>query len=122
MKMARAKDSDITELLEFLRDLETQMSECDNTTLGRWVGDHFPDVKHGYERILFGYTVMFENACDPTKDTLEWKPEISRAMSDENKAVVEAAKDVVAWDWSDNDADCVQDMQKLKDALTKLEG
>lgn len=34
--------------------------------------------------------------------------------------VAAAAWDVAAWDWSDNDADCVADIAKLERALNAL--
>jgi len=34
--------------------------------------------------------------------------------------VAEAAEKVVAWDWSDNDVDCVADMSRLRDAVEAL--
>ena len=34
--------------------------------------------------------------------------------------VVEAAKSVVAWDWSENDRDCTNDMAKLEQAIHAL--
>lgn len=37
------------------------------------------------------------------------------------ETVAAAAFNVVGWDWSDNDADCVADIEKLKQALDAYE-
>ena len=34
--------------------------------------------------------------------------------------VLHAARDVVQWDWSDNDADCVADIARLSDAVNAV--
>lgn len=34
--------------------------------------------------------------------------------------VLHAARDVVRWDWSDNDADCVADIKRLSDAVNAV--
>lgn len=39
---------------------------------------------------------------------------------DRSADVIEAAKNVIAWDWSENHPDCVRDMQQLKEKLEKL--
>ena len=59
-----------------------------------------------------------ERAVDRLADKVS---AIGKDRTDKINAVIEAAKDVVAWDWSENDADCVNDMQVLKDALNKLD-
>ena len=35
-------------------------------------------------------------------------------------AVLDAARDVVRWDWSDNDEDCVDDIERLRKALNTV--
>ena len=35
---------------------------------------------HRLQHLLFCYETMFENACDPNSSTIEFKPEILRAM------------------------------------------
>jgi len=35
-------------------------------------------------------------------------------------AVLDAARDVVRWDWSDNDEDCVDDIERLRKALNAV--
>lgn len=43
-----------------------------------------------------------------------------RGLLEEASAVIEAARDVVAWDWSENDSDCVADIKALSMALDDL--
>lgn len=35
-------------------------------------------------------------------------------------AVLKAARDVVRWDWSDNDEDCVDDIERLRKAVNAV--
>ena len=35
-------------------------------------------------------------------------------------AVLDAARDVVRWDWSDNDEDCVDDIERLRKAVNAV--
>ena len=43
-----------------------------------------------------------------------------RGLLEEANVVIEAARDVVAWDWSENDSDCVADIKALSMALDDL--
>lgn len=39
---------------------------------------------------------------------------------DRLEIVAQAARAVVGWDWSDNDADCVADIERLRDAVNAV--
>lgn len=43
-----------------------------------------------------------------------------RSLLEKANAVIEAARDVVAWDWSENEANCVADIKALLMALDDL--
>lgn len=40
----------------------------------------YDTLLRGFFRILWGYQVMFDNACDPDQDTLEFNPWISKSI------------------------------------------
>lgn len=43
------------------------------------------------------------------------------ALIAELHALRQAAADVVAWDWSDNDEECVRDMERLRALVEKAQ-
>jgi len=63
-------------------------------------------------------TIEGENAIIAA-DQFDWLCEQADKVAKLEK-VAEAARDVVAWDWSDNDAECVGDIAKLERALDAL--
>lgn len=65
MKQAKASFEEVQRLAEFLTKMEER-------------GEHVPP----WRRVVHGYTVLFDNCCDPDLDYLEWKPEY--------KAMIEA--------------------------------
>lgn len=76
MKMAKADHAEWQKCMDFAGDLEQNVRDLDDEQLGRWVKENY--VWLG--RVLYGYRVLVDNACDPNADTLEWKPEIAAAM------------------------------------------
>lgn len=77
-KMAKARPEEIDKLRQFFQDLEEKIDDPyrEDRSIGEWVRDNLPE----WERTVYGYTVMFEHACDPTLSYLEFKPEIKAAM------------------------------------------
>lgn len=63
-------------------------------------------------------TIEGENAIIAA-DQFDWLC-AQAAKVEKLEAVAAAAREVVAWDWSDNDADCVADIAKLEMALDAL--
>jgi hypothetical protein len=63
--------------------------------------------------------------CDCGLFTMGELREMERKAADPGRAalqaVVTAARAVVSWDWSDNDEDCVRDVDALRDALDALD-
>ena len=85
LKMARAYPEQIQAMREWFYALETMLeSDADAEDVGRFVQRSFGTKRIGeYERILFGYETMFENACDPSLSYLDFKPEIKAALAQE---------------------------------------
>lgn len=105
MKQAKASEEDLLRLQILCESLELAL---ENGTVRADVGDGHESetpvtdellleiirdlwrngVGSGWRRVVFGYRVMFENACDPNEPTLEWKPEL--------KALMEAQQELLA--------------------------
>lgn len=52
---------------------------------GRFVNEYYFDyyssnISHIYMRIVWGYEILVDNACDPDLDYLEFKPEIKKLL------------------------------------------
>lgn len=87
MYQARATEKD----LEWLENLANAINEAveDAEDMEEAIGEAV--VEHGFRpasinRIINGYRIMFQYACDPDLDYLDWKPEL-KALG------VESAKD-----------------------------
>jgi hypothetical protein len=86
MKQARASQSQIDAFRQFLIELDEILDDPSKEIED--IGDF---VKLNYrsrcgliwQKIIYGYETMFENACDPTAETLEWKPEIKAVLKRE---------------------------------------
>lgn len=66
---------------------------------------------------------MSEEALDIVRSQLAAEKAKRVALEEKLRvaeAVISAAKHVVEWDWSDNVADCVNDISRLESALAKL--
>jgi len=103
MTAAKATPADVDQMRDFLFELEQMVENArhddDIEKIGRFCHSHFPSrCGHHYQRILFGYDTLIENACDPTLSYLDWKPEIKDAITafqhcvhaDEKPAAVKA--------------------------------
>ena len=104
VKMARATEEDVKVLREFLEWLENY-SEYGTDSRKEYDGDadSYPviddeaalefireqfsrfrrtrNVGMVWNRVVYGYSVLHDNCCDPEKDYLDWKPEL-RAVID----------------------------------------
>ncbi len=110
MRMAAASKEDVALMREFLRDLEAACNgdytipkgtegedeedivDMSDERLAQFVRCEFSRIRLHYERILSGYNVMYDNACDPTLSHLEFKPEILRRLAPQN---VESREDII---------------------------
>ena len=60
MKQAKASEAEWQQLVDWFNGLESS----GKVQMVSW------------RRVVFGYAMLVENCCDPTKDFLEWKPGI----------------------------------------------
>jgi|WetSurMetagenome_2_1015567.scaffolds.fasta_scaffold226210_3 hypothetical protein len=83
MTVAKASPEQVDTLRTWFHELEDVLedSEEDAPDIAKFVQDTFRQRRiDEYERILFGYETLVENACDPNLSHLEWKPEIMAAI------------------------------------------
>lgn len=103
MKMAKASADDVKRVVDFFEWLETFCDEgVDNskpydeendcfpaledeaamdaikTEFSRWT--RRPTVAASWRRVVWGFSILCDNVCDPSSDVLEWKPEIKSAL------------------------------------------
>ena len=97
MKMAKASADDLRQVNEFLQMIE-EFVEYGTYTAGeddepepiddsqfielirdKW-GIYRPGVSHSWFRVVFGCQILIDNCCDPDADTLEFRPDIAKAM------------------------------------------
>jgi len=72
MKMSKASDKEWQALVDYFNAMENR-----DEAVPQW------------RRVVFGFRVVVDNACDPDKDTLEFKPEIGEAMAEHGKLKAE---------------------------------
>jgi hypothetical protein len=41
-------------------------------------------IAESWERIVFGYETLVDNACDPNSKYLEWREDIAKFLEDKN--------------------------------------
>ena len=91
MRMARASTKELTALETFMRQLEEKIEESwDDYEVGAFVREQMEKADFSLERVTWGYRVLFQSACDPTVDYLEWNAEIKGAK--ERLSAIEAAQ------------------------------
>lgn len=89
MTCARATQTDLDEMREFLFEIENMIADQskDFEAIGRFVNGQFhARCGRHFQRVLFGYETLVDNACDPSLLYLDWKPEIKEALTVANKA------------------------------------
>ena len=89
IKMARAYPEQIESMRKWFHELEVILDDDnkDVTDIGKFIVDTFETRRiDEYERILFGYETLVDNACDKSKSYLDWKPEIKEALTVANTA------------------------------------
>lgn len=82
LRCARAYPKQIQKVREWFQQLEDVMEDEHNAAsdYGDWLSKHHHEVEGEWERILFGYETMFDNACDPNLSYLAFKPEILQKL------------------------------------------
>lgn len=86
MKMAKANPAEVEALRVFMVTLEEMISDYgkDVLDIGKWVIDNFPVLQ--WRRTIEGYPILIENACDPSKSYLDWKPELKQFIEAQQPA------------------------------------
>lgn len=82
-RMAKATPDDISKLRDFLTKLDSYQEEGidnDEDFILDIMGD-FEGVA-GWRRVVEGYQVLVDSACDPALDYLELKPELKAKLED----------------------------------------
>jgi hypothetical protein len=76
--MAKASKEEWEKVMRWVHDLDEELKypTKDDKELGDWLRKTAPNLF----RVVFGYQVLVDNACDPNADALEFKPEIVAAM------------------------------------------
>jgi len=52
-----------------------------------WCGDlinRTTGINNSWRRIVFGYVTLFDNACDPNSEFLEWREDIAKFLENKN--------------------------------------
>lgn len=93
VKMAKPSEKDFDTVLRFLQGLDEiheyavitnddgdDQDMDDPEKIVEWVESKWPQVVRAYSRVLWAGKTAIDNACDPTLDVLEFKPEILEAM------------------------------------------
>lgn len=83
MRMARADQAQLDLMTEWLNRLEELLSNEDqgDLALGQWVRETFETHRMDeHQRIVFGYQVLIENACDKTLSYLDFPPWLKEAI------------------------------------------
>ena len=82
--MAKASDLELGFLLDFVQHIEAMDKDgIGELGMGEWLANYLishEGLPFSVERIVLGYQVMFDNACDPSASALEWKPSILDMM------------------------------------------
>lgn len=99
MKMARAYPDQLQRTREWFQKIEEMLDDEGSGPfeVGAFIMKTFEKNRiDEYERILFGYETLIDNACDQTKSYLEFKPEILVAIAVASRAeeLVDAAEKV----------------------------
>jgi hypothetical protein len=84
LRMARAYPDQVQKVREWFQKLDEMVSSDSGDAVGDWLLTSYPEIENEWERILFGYDTLIENACDQTKSYLEFKPEILDAFARAN--------------------------------------
>lgn len=107
VKMAKPSEKDFDRVLFFFQGIEAMLEE--NTIIEsqddegtpfepeaalEWLEKQWKDVNCSWRRVLWAGQVAIDNACDPSKDVLEFKPEILAAakLAESQPALLDACR------------------------------
>jgi len=83
MTVARCMPEQVDQMRDWFWELETKLSDpyLDGQELLEWMQQTFSaSIGMHWQRLLFGYETLIDNACDPSKSHLAWKPEIANKL------------------------------------------
>lgn len=143
LKMAKASRDDFDRVIKFFNFIEEYMEYGTHTPenedfeeesidlddekfvemLRTLWGGRFkpPGVYCMWSRVVFGCQVLIENVCDPSADTLEWKPELA-AKLEPNKEKIDEILGKIGVAINVNDGRCPAIEDALVAASTYLVG
>lgn len=86
LRMAKSPKEEREAMWTFFQKLEEMVEDPDVTLheIGEYVADEMDEglIGGGWRRLLWGFETVLENACDPDKDYLDWKPEYKALVED----------------------------------------
>ena len=77
MKLAKASAEEAETLLRWLQDKENAKFE------------NAKDRPPAFSRVIYGFLLLVDQCCDPTKDYLDWKPGYAPADTDRYRTALE---------------------------------
>jgi hypothetical protein len=82
-RMARAMPDELAAMRDFFYGLQEQMETSGPSEVYDWLEKNFPKVDGTgtWERVIYGYETMFDNACDPSLSYLDWNKDLKAAMA-----------------------------------------
>lgn len=124
LRMAKATEEERQALRNFFEELEGLLDFGDSVQ--QFVEKQMEGTVGGsWQRILWGFETMIENACDPDLDYLEFKPEIREARKRIAELEAEVARlrnEAAEWQWMAQDKDSFhrQDRQRIAELEAEL--
>jgi len=108
MKMAKTDKADFNAMWDFFNALSNEFDYSgglEDEALGKLVrekwGQHGAGAGASWRRVVMGCEVLIDSACDPAADTLEFKPDIVKAVEEQDKVTTLRPVD----DWHDDVGD-----------------
>ena len=95
--------------------IETMRNACDDAERRTKDGG-----ERSVQQVLHALSWGFANASSSIETAMAAAEDGHEIKTAKLNDVADAAKSVVAWDWSDNDQDCTNDMAKLEQAIHAL--
>jgi len=84
LKLPKASPEEVQRLQGFLEDLARMSAGRkgvdDDREIAQYVAARLQKIDFGWRKIFCGYSVLVQNTCDPDSDSLEWNPELARAI------------------------------------------
>lgn len=79
LKMARASDEECQALVRFMGFLEEKAEFLEDIDFEEFYKE-FANISSFWQRVVYGYMALADNAADKSLSYLDWKPEIKAAL------------------------------------------